>query len=57
MDRHVIQCDKWYHMKCAEKHLHKKIDRSEMKRKVTYWTVLFCGWNYTSLLDAANCSL
>ena len=42
-----------YHTKCAEKHVHKKIDRNEMKKKL-YWTMLSApgdGASYSSLLD------
>ena len=33
MDRQCDKCDKWYHTKCVERHLRKKIERSEMKKR------------------------
>ena len=48
-----------YHTKCVEKHVHKKIDRSETDEKEKlYWIMLFrqhgYQWSklYSSLLDA-----
>ena len=59
MSNHSVITER-YHMKCVEKHMHKKIDRSEMNKK-SYTGPCSCsacmhGWRYVatyiSLLDA-----